>query len=424
MSNRCRIFVISLVFATAEVSGQDFWRATYLPQDSGEFGICELTVSVGVTSHGNIFASVRDHGLYRSTNEGDSWEHLLFADRYESPIAIDRQDNIYFMGDSGLVVSNDGGDTWFPRPAQGSRVSGGDMIVDTAGTLFVHASYLGVLRSRDQGRTWDTVHTAEDWYASFLCTKRGTLLYFSEKWQKTMYRSTDAGDTWTSTALPHEFEIGLAEAFASDSTTGDIYNVGRGFFDLAIQRSTDDGLTWQPEKIDEYPITIFANSAGHLFISTGSLDNGKAFRSRDRGVTWEDISSGLVKWNDTLTFAELPDGRLVAGSCCGRIYISTSSATAIGRERNVPPSGLNLSIPYPDPTHENSNLTITVSTFSHITLGVFDVLGRERMRVLDEHLTPGTYKRSVNVTSLPAGVYFIRLSNGAISKTCAVRVRY
>jgi len=48
----------------------------------------------------------------------------------------------------------------------------------------------------------------------------------------------------------------------------------------------------------------------------------------------------------------------------------------------------------------------------HVSLIVYDILGREVATLLDEHKSPGTYEVNFNAESLQSGVYFYRLQVG------------
>ncbi|RMG27277.1 MAG: T9SS C-terminal target domain-containing protein [Methanobacteriota archaeon] len=49
---------------------------------------------------------------------------------------------------------------------------------------------------------------------------------------------------------------------------------------------------------------------------------------------------------------------------------------------------------------------------THVTLKVFDLLGREITTLVDEMLTPGEYKATFEGKNLPSGVYIYRLQAG------------
>jgi hypothetical protein len=49
----------------------------------------------------------------------------------------------------------------------------------------------------------------------------------------------------------------------------------------------------------------------------------------------------------------------------------------------------------------------------HATLAIFDVMGRQRAVLLDEHLQPGAYAVQLQAWDLPAGMYLYRLTTSS-----------
>ncbi len=51
-----------------------------------------------------------------------------------------------------------------------------------------------------------------------------------------------------------------------------------------------------------------------------------------------------------------------------------------------------------------------------VTLRVYDVLGREVARLVNEELGPGTYVKTWDATGIAAGIYFYRLTAGTFDE--------
>ena len=52
-----------------------------------------------------------------------------------------------------------------------------------------------------------------------------------------------------------------------------------------------------------------------------------------------------------------------------------------------------------------------------VKLMVYDLLGREMVRLVDDYKSIGTYKAVWNANSMPSGVYFYRIEAGDFVKT-------
>ncbi|RJQ59570.1 MAG: T9SS C-terminal target domain-containing protein [Stygiobacter sp.] len=81
---------------------------------------------------------------------------------------------------------------------------------------------------------------------------------------------------------------------------------------------------------------------------------------------------------------------------------------------NALPKEFGLYQNYPNPFNPETTISFSIPKSSHITLKVFDVLGREVATLIDEYKQAGTYYEKFNVetrhgASLHSGVYFYQL---------------
>ena len=95
--------------------------------------------------------------------------------------------------------------------------------------------------------------------------------------------------------------------------------------------------------------------------------------------------------------------------------------TEIERDREQLPNDFCLRQNYPNPFNPETTISYTIPKGEHVTLKVYDLLGREVATLVDEYKQAGTYKTSLNVktlhaTSLPSGVYFYSLQAGSYNE--------
>jgi parallel beta-helix repeat protein len=64
---------------------------------------------------------------------------------------------------------------------------------------------------------------------------------------------------------------------------------------------------------------------------------------------------------------------------------------------------------YPNPFNPSTVIQFTLPDAGHVSLKVFDLLGREVATLLDEHRTAGTHQVHFDARALPSGLYFYRL---------------
>lgn len=65
---------------------------------------------------------------------------------------------------------------------------------------------------------------------------------------------------------------------------------------------------------------------------------------------------------------------------------------------------------YPNPFTDHTTLHFAVDRPEHVTLNVYDMLGRRITTLVDEQLLPGTYEVPFNASMLSSGVYLYRLT--------------
>lgn len=93
--------------------------------------------------------------------------------------------------------------------------------------------------------------------------------------------------------------------------------------------------------------------------------------------------------------------------------------TITGVESNTPtiPTTPYLHQNYPNPFNPTTTIRFSLPKREHVTLKVFDVLGREVVTVLDKKLDAGKHAVVFEVKHLASGLYFYKLEAGQFSET-------
>jgi hypothetical protein len=73
------------------------------------------------------------------------------------------------------------------------------------------------------------------------------------------------------------------------------------------------------------------------------------------------------------------------------------------------PSNYTLGQNFPNPFNPNTTISYQLSALSHVTLEVFDLLGRKVSTLVDATQSPGRHIVKWDGSSLSSGVYFYRL---------------
>ncbi|OGU65023.1 MAG: hypothetical protein A2499_06190 [Stygiobacter sp. RIFOXYC12_FULL_38_8] len=87
------------------------------------------------------------------------------------------------------------------------------------------------------------------------------------------------------------------------------------------------------------------------------------------------------------------------------------------------PTQFRLEQNYPNPFNPETTISYSIAKSEHVTLKVYDLLGREVATLVNEYKQPGNYKATLNIGHLErsremaSGVYFYRLQAGSYSET-------
>ncbi len=105
-------------------------------------------------------------------------------------------------------------------------------------------------------------------------------------------------------------------------------------------------------------------------------------------------------------------------SLAGFWYTTFERATSIEQiEDEGLPRGFRLDQNYPNPFNPMTTLAFAIPHRAHVTLKVFDLLGRAVSTLVDKALGPGAYKVVFDAEDLPSGVYFYRIEAEAFVQT-------
>ena len=221
---------------------------------------------------------------------------------------------IYVAAIQGIQRSTDGGSTWIPllRVAVSSRdnlppstyAAGAFVWVDPAApaTLLAGLSPGGIYRSTDAGLTWTQVLYGATFVSMAVSPSSASTIYACMSISSEVpglrmtFRSTDGGTTWS----PLD-RLGSSPvlALAVDPRSSDVVYAAVGTsgpLAPGIYRSTDGGANWVALAgglVGSSFNAVAIDPTDPAIVYAGATDTG-VFRSADGGASWVPINDGLT----------------------------------------------------------------------------------------------------------------------------------
>ncbi len=209
--------------------------------------------------------------------------------------------------------------------------------------------------------------------------------------------------TWgrcgTSTTGPVE------ATFAVDMTGRD---VSRGVYITGHVTQWDIvRMTERGEGVYVYTTQMQPGARGaYYYLTTSTWDNYLAFR--------ESVPAECATWYGSDRGYEVPGGPVtyaVRWGTCETFSVSTA-VEPIGAA-----AGLGLEEGFPNPFRQATTVTYDVPRPMHVTVAVYNVLGRRLVTLVDAPHPSGRRNVTLEAGALPPGVYFVRLETPAGAKT-------
>jgi hypothetical protein len=388
----------------------------------------------------SIIATSAGRGIYRSENNGATWEQNGLRGQDISAI-LAGEGSVLYLGTYGsrAFVSNDDGASW----GQVASNALCDYVFSFArsGSDAYACTDCGLFRSTDTGATWTNLSASaiSGGIFSAAITSVGDI-YAAANFG--VYRSTDQGTTWLPTGLASYPVVGLASGPAGDLLAA---TTAQGVF-----RSLDGGVTWTDVGLGRNDVqTVAINWEGHYFVAVNSgvyestdqggswvlraLPDGLVYSiafggeygvagtsagvyvSYDRGTTWQSRNTGLLQ-TTVLSVGVSSGGNLLAGTYHGGIYRTSEIITAAGNEGPLVPSRTQLLQNYPNPFNPTTAIRYQIAAAGEVSLKIYDLLGREVATLAAGSRQPGEYEVTWDAAALPSGVYFSAFRSGSVQQ--------
>ena len=331
------------------------------------------------------------HVLYRTTDGGFNWTHITENIQGDKPralcgISIVNQTTAYACGryycPAHVIKTTNAGLNWISIP------------VDTSLARSLVDCYFW---SPDSG-------IVVGGYSPYN-------LYYSGR--AVVLMTTNAGMNWTRVYISSRFSEWCWKIQSVNSQLKFI-SIERNDNPTNILKTLDGGYNWQEIRL---PLGEIVKLEGIGFVNenTGWVGgwgfdyNMPNYETTNGGVNWHPAGWGInmnrIRFiSDTLAYSV---GRTV--------YKYTRESVGIQQVSGEIPDRYNLSQNYPNPFNPNTKIRFSIASeknngTQNVKLIVYDLLGKEIVKLADNKLSAGSYEVEFNGGNLPSGIYYYRLS--------------
>jgi photosystem II stability/assembly factor-like uncharacterized protein len=368
-----KLFLVVILFVVSNSNAQ--WRNTNFP--SFYYGIFN---SITIGANGLIFVSTEKNGVFRSTDNGSTWNSvnngfIKQGNVYDvRQIAINPITSMVFcLSSSSLYTSSDMGEHWIPNSTRIEGVIMTRFRFDSIGNIYI-ANGINILFSDDNGNTWkvisdgllsagqfvqdvqigpdDSVYAITSGHLSggYTVDKISILGRPNNKWIALnspvvgsspwklsfnsdnqiltlcgdLYLSTNGGSSWKK-IFSDPSGMGIRDLvidskgkiFVSVPEQNGLLSYSRIYYSL------DNGVSWIKSGYQNQFI-IFASDGNQIFASEGK----GIIISKDNGNTWKLSNTGFPNSTGINTMAFTHDGTLMVGAKQISPYISKDKGSS------------------------------------------------------------------------------------------------
>lgn len=284
-------------------AGETFHLSSTVSPEKNLSNASILDLAISPVNSQIVYAATAAHGIYKSSNGGQSWAESKSDFTYVRKIALDPVDanTIYIVadqeGERALFKTTDGGINWNKLLSQ--RTSQApislDIIIDpkNTATLYATDSTGGVFKSTTAGKEWTSIYWSQDPVKKIVMDTQNNQKIYLLTTISEIYVSSDGGASFKLS----EPEDGFDEIYsitASETTPNVFYVLSRN----GLQVSKDGGETYKaiktllpPDNTIAHQVVTDPINSNTLYLVSGKI----VYKTTNNGATWTSMPL-KIKW--------------------------------------------------------------------------------------------------------------------------------
>ncbi|HEY3249978.1 MAG TPA: DUF2341 domain-containing protein [Ignavibacteria bacterium] len=229
---------------------------------------------------------------------------------------------------------------------------------------------------------------------------------------------------WTTTdaELPRDVPLKICLGGISSGTGS--YSIdwvrARKYSPVAVTSANGSELSAPQSPGNSLTATVLSSTSIRINWADSSSNEDRFMieRSTNGGTTWglrDSVPANSTQYIDNgLTQNTQYCYRVYAKNCMGNSANSnqicaTTFFTGISHTSSEIPKVYNLYQNFPNPFNPVTNIKFDIPKNSYVRLVIYDALGREVTKLIDQHLQASAYSIDWNATSYASGIYFYKI---------------
>jgi len=276
-------------------------------------------------------------------------------------------------------------------------------------------------------KVWSTIDSDDDAFIKLYIAVGGGTLYMAADVTDDVF-NVGAGNWWEQDAM--EVFMGLYDqrgpkhagagrgaepdykfAFLGDSAFVE-FGTSTGLSDKSYVTYANSGVNGSPNAVIEFSIQLDSLAK----INTDSVFVAKEGMRIPIEPAWHDNDGS--GWEGNLFMSKNNnDNAWQTPGVWSHTYVGRKDGDILSTEDDMIASSFALERNYPNPFNPTTTIEYSLGLAGPTRLMIYDVLGRELVRLVDEHRPAGIHKVVWNASSMPSGVYFYRLESSNFTRT-------